>query len=132
MKKVLTLLFGGLIALTLFVSTGNTAKAAGECGCNALLITGSERNKIVSELLKSDGFKNKKMELKEKGYTWNGAKNIEVINLIDYNAILTAAAFTNNNGEEIMFIFKDGKFLYSDPMIPEEALMELQTFLAIQ
>ena len=69
MKKLLTLLCTSLIVFLMFVGPGNVALAhegahdelsvvitAGNC-------TGAEKNKIVSNLLKSDEFKNAKKEL---------------------------------------------------------------------
>src|SRR4051794_33221421 len=103
MKKLLTLLCTSLIVLLMFATPGNTVIAAqnvvdnvtylgppppGEvedpgddnCTCHDLVpLTGSERNKIVANLLKSDVFKNQKMNLKREGFKWNGASGIEVI-----------------------------------------------------
>ena len=63
MKKVLSLLFTSLLVFLMFVGPGNVALAHegdGGCGCETREITGAEKNKIVSNLLKSDEFKNAK------------------------------------------------------------------------
>ena len=54
------------------------------CGCVTKEIFGAEKNKIVSNLLKSDEFKNAKKELKEEGYKWKGVSDIEVVYNITY------------------------------------------------
>lgn len=111
MKKILTLLFGALIALTLFVSTGNTAKAD-ECGCSVSPILGAERNKLVAELISSEEFKSIKKELKTEGLTWNGALTIEVIKFNPEGAILVAVPFVDAEGDGFMYVFYNGEFLY--------------------
>lgn len=128
MKKIMTLLFGGVIAFTLFVTNGNTAKAAelsnlsstavntnSPCGCNVTILTGAERNKIVSDLLKTDEFKVKKAEALTDGYSWNGADAIQVIRDNDMGTILVGVAFTDPNGNVEMFVFNDGQFLGVSP-----------------
>ena len=62
MKKLLTVLCGVVIALSLFVTTGNTVKAA-ECGCDVSPVIGAEKNKIVAELISSQAFKDAKFSL---------------------------------------------------------------------
>ncbi|WP_223590342.1 hypothetical protein [Neobacillus bataviensis] len=117
MKKVLTLLFGGLIALTLFVSTGNTAKAEEpeDCSCHELKpLTGSERNKIVADLISSKAFKEKKKELKAIGYQWNGAHGIEVIQPYE-GFTLVGVPFTTFEGNVEMVVFINGE--YADPSL---------------
>jgi hypothetical protein len=123
MKKILTILFGGVIALTLFVTNGNTAKAAestsstdpavsshSDCGCNVTILTGAERNKIVSHLLKTDEFKKIKKEYKKQGYTWNGAHDIQVVRNNDTGVVLVGVPFTDPNGNVVMFVFHNGHF----------------------
>ncbi|MDN3016262.1 hypothetical protein PH210_08625 [Paenibacillus sp. BSR1-1] len=115
MKKLLPLLFGGLIALTLFVSTGNTAKAA-ECGCAVTPILGAERNKLVADLINSEEFKNIKKELQKEELSWSGADTIEVIKFNISGEILIAVPFLDANGSGFMYVFYNGKFVYYTPL----------------
>ncbi|MBT2696450.1 hypothetical protein J7E79_03240 [Bacillus sp. ISL-40] len=100
MKKLLTVLCGIIIALSLFVTTGNTAKAAGpdeDCTCHNLLpLQGAQRNKIVANLISSDVFKEAKKDLREDGYKWNGANSIEVYQFEGVTAV--GVLFTNKEG----------------------------------
>jgi hypothetical protein len=134
MKKYLTLLIGGFIFLFMFAVPGNYVKADelktplgtasplsnsltsdSECGCNVIPITGSERNKLVAGLLSSDEFKSIKMKAKEMGYQWLGASDIEVINNLSYEVIMTGVPFSKD-GQIFMFVFFDGKFAGVSPM----------------
>lgn len=120
MKKFLTLLCGGLIALSLFVATGNTVKAAGTtnaveepCGCQGWTpLTGAERNKIVADFISSEAFKGKKMELNKEGYKWNGAHAIEVIKPFE-GLTMVGVPFTSNEGAVEIFVFINGVFVDS-------------------
>ncbi|MEH7335734.1 hypothetical protein V7161_24215, partial [Neobacillus drentensis] len=110
MKKLLTLLFGGLIALTLFVSTGNTAKAEGifsiqssitdePCHCEDVVqILGAERNKIVSDILKNEEYKDVKHNLKKQGYKFDGAHVIEVYYNYFYEQMIVGIPVINEMG----------------------------------
>jgi hypothetical protein len=115
MKKYLSLLCGGLIVLFMLATPGNPVKAAEECGCNVTPIVGHERNVIVSNLLKSDEFKDLKKDLKKEGYKWNGAHDIEVVKNNDYGIILVGVPFTDDDGIEEVFVFIDGVFVGSSP-----------------
>lgn len=116
------------MAFTIFVTGGNTAKAAGlsnspgtaatsgDCGCHVTIITGKERNKLVSHLLKTHEFKTVKKNAKKEGYSWNGAHDIQVIRKNDTGEILIGVPFTDPNGNVVMFVFnKDGHFLGTSP-----------------
>jgi hypothetical protein len=125
MKKFLTVFCGGLIALTLFVTTGNTAKAAGpdqpdvssnECGCEITPVLGADRNKLVSDLISSQSFKNVKKEVKSEGLSWIGAHAIEVIQFNVSGEILVAVPFFNAAGNGFMYVFHNGTFVYSTPL----------------
>jgi hypothetical protein len=125
MKKYLSLLFTGLIVLSMYVTPGTTVKAAetnvviaatGDCSCHDVTpILGAERNKMVSDLLKSEAFKNLKMELKEEGYTWYGAQGIEVIKINVNGMILIGVPFTNDQ-QTVMAAFNNGVLLGITPM----------------
>ncbi|WHY88841.1 hypothetical protein QNH39_13810 [Neobacillus novalis] len=127
MKKFLTVLCGGLIALTLFVTTGNTAKAAAptdspagtesdDCGCHDVTqLFGAERNKIVSNLISSDAYKNEKKDLKNKGYKSHGANEIEVMKHNVYGVIMVGVPFTNSKGIVVMAVFMNGEFMGIQP-----------------
>lgn len=120
MKKLLTVLSGVIIALSLFVTTGNTVKAEEpapateeqECGCDVSPVFGAEKNKIVANLLSSQEFKNVKLSLKSKGYSWRGAKNIEVmVNHSFGGMIMVGVPFYDQNGTIEMAVFFDGVFM---------------------
>ncbi|MGG3467029.1 hypothetical protein ABES02_05730 [Neobacillus pocheonensis] len=118
MKKILTLLFGGLIALTLFVSTGNTAKAAepdDDCTCHDLIpLSGPERNKIVAEFLSSEAFKAQKMELIQSGNKWNGAHTIEVV-IPAEGVTMVGVPFVSTDGFPSVNVFINGTFVGTAP-----------------
>lgn len=126
-KKLITVLGGVIIALSLFVTTGNTVKAEEtvitpqteedeNCEChNVTPILGAEKNKIVADLLSSQEFKDTKLTLKSDGYSWRGAKNIEVLVHNKYGYIMIGVPFINNEGILEMAAFFDGKFLGIKP-----------------
>lgn len=130
MKKLLPLLFGSFIALLIFVAPGNPVKAAegdqpaqpvvaqdGDCACHDVTpILGSERNKIVSNLIKSDEFKDVKKQAKEDGFKWNGANSIEVIKFNLTGQIILGVPFTNEEGISEMYAFIDGVFVGKSPL----------------
>jgi hypothetical protein len=111
MKKILPFLFTSLIVLLMLVGPGNPVQAAqnvvylGEvpnfvhppgCGCEDLKpLTGPERNKIVSDLLKTDVFKDARKDLMSQGITWNGAGTVEVIK-VDNTPVLVGIPFTKD------------------------------------
>jgi hypothetical protein len=121
MKTFLTVLCGGFIALSLFVTTGNTVKAAeptpvatvsDDCGCHDLKpLQGAERNKIVANLISNDEFKDMKKALQKNGYNWGGANSIEVIKT--EGMILVGVPFSNNQGNVVMHVFING--VYAGP-----------------
>jgi hypothetical protein len=90
MKKILSVLFGSLILLLMFAVPGNPVQAAenDDCGCVTEEISGAEKNKIVSNLLKSDEFKDMKKEQMQNLYKWKGVSEIEVIRNITYGGII--------------------------------------------
>jgi len=114
MKKFLAVLFGAMIALSLFANTGYTVKAAEpdkNCTCHDILpITGAERNKIVAKLLSSKEFKAKKQELLNSGFTWNGAHTIEVV-LPAEGVTMVGVPFTNVDKVTLMYVFINGNFV---------------------
>ncbi|MFP5111978.1 hypothetical protein ACSU64_06310 [Bacillaceae bacterium C204] len=119
MKKLLTVLAGVVIALSLFLTTGNTVKAEepDECGCIVSPVLGAEKNKIVANLLSSQEFKNVKHSLKGKGYSYRGAKNIEVvINHSQGDITMVAVPFYNQDGFIEMAVFFEGQYMGQVPM----------------
>jgi hypothetical protein len=125
MKGYLSLVLGSLIVVLMLVSPGNTAKAAGpsseqatvtgECGCDVSVISGAERNKMVSDLLKSDDFKAQRENLKKDGYSWNGANDIEIIqNHTHGDIILVGVPFTDEAGTEVFYayLYMNGTFIF--------------------
>jgi hypothetical protein len=116
MKKLLTVLFGVVIAFSLFVSTGNTVKAD-ECGCDVSPVLGAEKNKIVAELISSQEFKNAKLSLRYDGISWKGAKNIEVIvNHTHDNALMVGVPYFTQEGSLVMAVFINGIYMGPVPM----------------
>ena len=113
MKKLLTVLAGVVIALSLFVTTGNTVKAAEQdedCTCHDLLpLQGAERNKIVAKFLSSEEFKAKKLELITSGSTWKGAHTIEVV-LPAEGVTMVGVPFINVDGIPEVYVFINGTF----------------------
>jgi hypothetical protein len=111
MKKIFTLLCTSLIVLFMFAGPGNPVQAAQNveylgpvpdfehppgCGCENLKpLTGSERNKIVSDLLKTDVFKDARKDLMSQGIKWNGANTVEVIK-VDGAPVLVGIPFTKD------------------------------------
>jgi hypothetical protein len=122
MKKILSLLCGSLIVLLMFAAPGNPVQAEEEpCICGDIItqeILGAERNKIISNLLKSDEFKTIKKVQMQHGLKWNGVNNIVVENVIindkDGNFITSfiaiAAPFYDQDGTLNMAVFFNGEF----------------------
>ena len=116
MKKLLTVLCGVVIALSLFVTTGNSVKAA-ECGCDTSPVLGAEKNKIVAELISSQAFKDAKFSLMYDGISWKGAKNIEVIvNHTHDNALMVGVPYYTQEGSLMMAVFINGVYMGLAPM----------------
>ncbi|MGG3560704.1 hypothetical protein ABES03_03665 [Neobacillus rhizosphaerae] len=114
MKKLLTLLFGALIALSLFVTTGNTAKAAENEDCGCTPVVGVERNIIVADLLSSQNFKSAKETLITAGYSFKGVNLIQVAknnNQDPENPVtIVVVPFYTSDGKVIIAGFVNGKF----------------------
>ena len=119
MKKLLSVIGGLVIAGSLFLTTGNTAKAAGEtddCPCHQVtIIMGAERNKMVSEVISSESFKNVKAELRQDGFKWTNANDIEVLKFNLNGKILIGIPFVNNQGYKVMAGYLDGVYSGTHP-----------------
>ncbi len=126
MKKFLTVLCGGIIAVSLFAGTGTIVKAettdpllatgqSDDCGCGHEPITGPERNKIVAGLLSSEEFKAVKKQQLQTGYTWSGAHTIQVI-LPGDGRTFVGVPFVSPEGTQFMFVFINGTFVGSVPL----------------
>ncbi|WP_409275938.1 hypothetical protein V1499_10170 [Neobacillus sp. SCS-31] len=115
-RKLLSVLFSGALAFGVFAVPGNAVKAAEEpCDCHSWVpISGAERNKEVAGLLRSDAFKDKKAELWSKGYNWNGAHSIEVINPFP-QLVMVMVPFVNPVGEVEQHVFINGEYAGSVP-----------------
>jgi hypothetical protein len=114
MKKILSLLCGSLIVLLMFAAPGNPVQAeeTDGCGCVTEVVTGAEKNKIVSNLLKSDEFKNVKKEELKKLYKWKGVSEIEVIrNITAGGIIIITLPISSLDGTEMIAGFIDGNFI---------------------
>ncbi|MBT2757265.1 hypothetical protein J7E71_15155 [Mesobacillus foraminis] len=125
MKRVLALFSAFLMIFLVLDSQGSPVQAAEvpgeECGCHELQpLTGSERNKIVSTLLKSNEFKAVKAELKGANYQWDGAHAIEVVQP-GPSMTLAGTYFSDQNGTRMVaaFILMNGNIVYGG-LQPEE------------
>ncbi|MDR7078257.1 hypothetical protein J2Y03_003307 [Neobacillus niacini] len=112
MRKILPLLFTSLLVFLIFVGQGNSVQAADDCECDITILTGSEKNKIVSGLLKSDELKNARKEIRNMGHKWHGVNDIEVIRNNTWNGviIISIPVFTLD-GTEMTAGFISGKFI---------------------
>lgn len=122
MKKFLSVLCVSMFVFVMFGTHGNPVKAASnsaskavnastsECGCNVTHILGAERNKIVSDLLKSDEFKELKNELTKEGFSYHGANDIEVVKFNENGFIGAAVPFITEEGTVEMFVFINGVY----------------------
>jgi hypothetical protein len=119
MRKLISLLSGCAVILgLLFATPGNAVFAAEEdCEChNVTTIFGAEKNKIVSDILKSDEFKNAKKGWKNKGYSFNGVDDLEVVKHNIYGIVMVGFPVTNKDGVLEMAAFLDGVYLGIGPI----------------
>src|SRR4051812_40487285 len=111
MKKVLSLLFTSLLVFLMFVGPGNVALAhEGDSGCGCVVeeITGAEKNKIVSNLLKSDEFKDARKGLKKIGFKWNGVSEVEVVYNHSFQIMMSGLPVYNVDETIWTAVFFDG------------------------
>lgn len=122
MKKIVTLLCTSLIVLLMFIGPGNSVKAANpnlvpdlfSCGCDdhgIYPVTGSEKNKIVAELLSSDAFKNQKSFLLNTDYTFKGVNEVQVAKVEGENFVIVAVPFFQESGTLEFAMFTNGVFV---------------------
>lgn len=116
MKRLISLVCGSLVLLVMFLAPGNAVQAEEACECPGTVLTGAERNKLVAELLKSDVFKQARIELENEGYVWQGAgaievRNLEVIapSLLGYQVMIINET---GNVEAAAFMLMDGSLTY--------------------
>ncbi|MEH7098463.1 hypothetical protein [Neobacillus vireti] len=120
MKKLLTVIGGLVVAVSLFAGSGNTAKAATDCGCDISPVLGAEKNKIIANLISSQEFKDAKLSIRNDGYSWKGVSNIEVIVNHTYGeAIMVGVPYYNQDGSVEMAVFINGKYMGHNPMDEE-------------
>jgi hypothetical protein len=125
MRKLISLLSGCAVILgLLFVTPGNAVFAAEEdCEChNVTTIFGAEKNKIVSDILKSDEFKIAKKGWKNKGYSFNGVDDVEVVKHKIYGFVMVGFPVTNKDGVLEMAAFLDGVYLGIGPIDEDHEL----------
>jgi len=119
MKKVITLLCTSLIVLLMLVGPGNVAMAhegEGEgCDCVTKEISGAEKNKIISDLLKSKELKDAKKLLKENGYKWNGVGNVEVIYNYTIETMMIGIPVRYSDGTVWTAVFFNGMLMGVTP-----------------
>jgi hypothetical protein len=119
MRKLISLLSGCLVIFgLLFVTPGNAVFAAEEeCECHDVTtIFGAEKNKVVSDILKSDEFKNAKRDWKNNGYSFNGVDGVELIKHNIYGFIMVGFPITNKDGVLEMAAFINGEYLGIGPI----------------
>jgi hypothetical protein len=122
MRKWISLLSGCFLILSfLFVTPGNAVFAADEeCTCHDVTpIFGAEKNKIISDILKSDEFKNAKKVWKIEGYKFKGVDNVEVIRNNESGIVMVGFPVTNRDGVLEMAAFFDGVYLGVGPIEEE-------------
>lgn len=103
MKRLLAMLLGSLAVVLLVFSPGDSAYAAGEevCACHDVtFILGVERNKIVSDFLKSEEFKNLKKSMEQSGTVWSGADAIEIVRYNINGFTIVGTRFVDQKGIE--------------------------------
>ncbi|MBT2655748.1 hypothetical protein J7E81_10960 [Bacillus sp. ISL-18] len=116
MKKLLTVIGGLVVAVSLFAGSGNTAKAA-DCGCDTSPVLGAEKNKIIANLISSQEFKDSKLLIRNERYNWKGVNNIEVIVNHTYgDALMIGVPYYNQNGSVEMAVFINGLYMGHNPM----------------
>jgi hypothetical protein len=117
MKKLLTIIGGLVVAVSLFAGFGNTAKAATDCGCDTSPVLGAEKNKIIANLISSQEFKDAKLSVRNEGFSWKGVKNIEVIvNHTFGDALMIGVPFYHQDGSIEMAVFINGHYMGHNPM----------------
>ncbi|MCT2535793.1 hypothetical protein NC661_07670 [Aquibacillus koreensis] len=92
-----------------------SAHEGDDCGCptDVREVTGSEKNKLVSNLLKSAEFKVKKKELKSDGYHWNGVSEVEVEYSEQMDAyVIAIPILTQDHSEKhyLLYAYSFGQF----------------------
>jgi hypothetical protein len=120
MRKLISLLSGCLVIFgLLFVTPGNAVFAAEEdCECHDVtFIFGAEKNKVVSDILKSNEFKNTKKDWKNNGYSFNGVDDVEVIKFNSDGSIMVGFPVTNKDGVLEMAAFINGIYLGVGPIV---------------
>lgn len=116
MKKMVKVL-GSVLVLLMLVLPGNTAFAHGD-DCDCIDLVGAERNKAVSDILKSNAFKVEKSEKKSEGYTFAGAdKAMAVLMPGPGESFYTMVAmpFVHENGTMLFSVFADGMHMGDGP-----------------
>jgi hypothetical protein len=120
MKKIVTLLFTSFVVLLMFVGPGNVVKAdendEGHCECIVKPVYGAEKNKIVSNHLKSTEFKNVKREHLENGFNFLGAEYIQVLYNITEDVMMVGVPFIAEDGTVTMAVFFDGQYMDPDDL----------------
>nr|WP_309098354.1 hypothetical protein [Fredinandcohnia onubensis] len=110
---------GIVLVLLMLVLPGKTAFAHGDgndCGCGDYL-QGTERNKAVASILKSNAFKVVKAEKKNEGYKFAGANKVMAIKMTNSGEVYTMVAvpFVHENGEVLLSVFTDGVHMGDGP-----------------
>jgi len=102
MKRFISFVCGSFVLILMFLAPGTAVQAEeqDDCECPGTVFTGAERNKLVANLLKSNVFKEERLELKKDGYVWQGAGAIEVRELAP-GMIVYQVVFLSGNGVEV-------------------------------
>jgi hypothetical protein len=115
-RKLLGLLCGGVMAFSLFAAPGNPVKAAETdeeyCPCHDVTpILGAEKNKLISDLISSQDFKNVKNANIKVESIWSGVNNTEVFYQNYFRVMIIGIPVTSPDGTAMMATFIDGKFM---------------------
>lgn len=120
MKKLVSLLCGGALALSLFAAPGTPVKAAvndEDCACHDVtILSGAEKNKAVANLLSSQGFKDSKFALKNDGYSWRGVNNVEVVVFNRDGSVFVGVPVLDQSGIVVMAVFFNGQYMGISPL----------------
>lgn len=116
MKKVLSLLMASLVVFMMFGVSGGKVLAAPkpvveDCGCPFEKVSGAEKNKVVSDLLKSEVFKNAKKQATEAGLKWRGADQIYIMKIQEGIPYAITVPFYTVDGDIVEYYFFNGELI---------------------
>ncbi|MEH7224660.1 hypothetical protein V7112_12700 [Bacillus sp. JJ1566] len=117
MKKMVKVL-GIVLVLLMLALPGNSVFAHEDDECECIDLVGAERNKVVSNILKSNEFKIVKSEKMSEGYEFAGADKVMAVKMPapgDIFYTMVAMPFVNEKGELLFAVFADGIHMGDGP-----------------